>query len=74
MEQGLILTLLGMTWVCIFLIFMIIFTILSSTLIRKFFPEKDEGDIEKNEKIKKMEEHAAALAIVHHLKRRRGSK
>lgn len=73
MKQGLILTLLGMTWVCVFLIFMIILTILSSVLIRKFFPEKDESATD-NGKNKNVREYAAALAIVHHLKRRRGSK
>ncbi len=67
MEQGLILTVLGMSWVFIFLMFLIIFTSLSSGIIRKFFPEVEKIDNKPAQN--ELEKIAAAIVLSRHYKR-----
>jgi len=63
MQEGFILTGLGMAWVFIFLGLMILFMTLSSKIIQKFFPEPPERPKEPSNQRSDLEKTAAVIAI-----------
>ena len=69
MEKGLILTVLGMSWVFIFLFFIVVFTHLSSRIILKFFPEKTDQNKITGSVDNDNENIAIAIALAHHHKK-----
>ncbi len=69
MEKGLILTIIGMTWVVTFLLLMIILMSISSKLILKFFPQERDSLEEPEKRVNDVDKIAAAIAIASHHKK-----